>query len=154
MGKLKEAYTNRMIDFLAKEGERLILECINEVDYTHDTNNLADSYGYGVYLNGRIVKSGFANQIPNANKPRKWYRQEVWGRTRIQDFLNKEYKPQGYLDLVLAAAMPYGHALENASSGQKRKYRVISMSYDKLRNLSAKFKGSSVFHISNSTATL
>ena len=151
MGKLRDTYTKRLIDFLGKEGDRLINECLNEVDYNHMTENLADSYGYGVYLNGKLVKSGTANTIPNARNPRHWYGEEVWGRERIEEFLHKEYKAQGYVDLVLAAAMPYGHALEHASSGQKKRYRVISMSYGKLKNLSAKIKGSSVFHISNST---
>ena len=48
MGKLRDTYTKRLIDFLEKEGDRLINECLNEVDYNHITENLADSYGYGV----------------------------------------------------------------------------------------------------------
>ena len=151
MGKLRETYTKRLIDFLEKEGDRLINECLNEITYNHDTLNLADSYGYGVYLRGKLVRSGYALKEARATEPRVLFGHEVWGRKRIEEFLHKEYKAQGYVDLVLAAAMPYGHALEHASSGQKKRYRVISMSYGKLKDLSSKIKGSSVFHISNST---
>jgi len=43
--------------------------------------------------------------------------------------------------------MPYAAVLENASSGQKHKYRVISMSYDKMKQLQGEIKGASVVNI-------
>lgn len=151
MGKLRDTYTKRLIDFLGKEGERLINECLNEITYNHDTLNLADSYGYGVYLRGKLVRNGYALKAARATEPRVLFGHEVWGRKRIEEFLYNEYKARGYVDLVLAAAMPYGYDLEHPRSGRKKKYRVISMSYWKLKDLSSKIKGSSVFHISNST---
>ena len=63
------------------------------------------------------------------------------------NFLNNEYKPTNGIDMVIVAAMPYASVLENASSGQKHKYRVISMSYDKLKSIQSNFKGSSVVNI-------
>ena len=50
--------------------------------------------------------------------------------------------------MIVVAAMPYAEVLENASGGQTGKYRVISMSYDKLKKLSGVFPGSKVDIIS------
>ena len=49
--------------------------------------------------------------------------------------------------MVVAAAMPYAEVLENASSGQTRKYRVISMSYEKLKSVGQRLGGASTAKI-------
>ena len=137
----------RLLDALDKEGKRILAECEQERTYTHRTQNLYDSYGFGVYYNGKLTRKGFLSSSPTATKTKKWYGVEVEGREQIENFLNREYKPSKGIDLVIAAAMPYAHALENASSGQHQKYKVISMSYNKLRDLSSQVKGSSVSNI-------
>lgn len=140
----------RVLDQLEKEGQRILRECEHERSYTHRTQNLYDSYGFGVYCNGKLARKGFLSSLPTATKAKKWYGVEVEGREQIENFLNREYKPSKGIDLVIAAAMPYAHALENASSGQRQKYRVISMSYDKLTKLQSQVKGSLVSIISAS----
>ena len=140
----------RVLDQLEKEGQRILRECEQERTYTHQTQNLYDSYGFGVYYNGKLTRKGFLSSSPTATKAKKWYGVEVEGREQIENFLNREYKPTRGIDLVIAAAMPYAHALENASSGQHQKYRVISMSYNKLVELQKQAKGSVVSIISAS----
>lgn len=140
----------RLIDALEKEGKRILSECESERTYQHQSLNLFDSYGFGVYYNGKIEKKGFLTATQTATETKKWYGKEVDGREQIENFLNKEYKPSKGVELVIAAAMPYAHALENASSGQKQKYKVISMSYDKLVELQKQAKGSVVSIISAS----
>lgn len=145
MSTLKEQYLQQAILALSYEGKRIINECVNERTYDHRTYNLYDSYGFGVYYNGALRRMGYLNASKTADKARKWYGQKVWGREEIESFLKSEYSPakKGF-DLVIAAAMPYGRVLENASSGQHKKYKVISMAYDKLATLSSGLKGSSV----------
>ena len=140
----------RLIDALEKEGKRILSECESERTYQHQSLNLFDSYGFGVYYNGKIERKGFLTATQTATETKKWYGKEVDGREQIENFLNKEYKPSKGVELVIAAAMPYAHALENASSGQKQKYKVMSMSYDKLVELQKQAKGSVVSIISAS----
>lgn len=140
----------RVLDQFEKEGQRILRECEQERNYTHRTQNLYYSYGFGVYYNGKLTRKGFLSSSPTATKTKKWYGVDVEGREQIENFLNREYKPSKGIDLVIAAAMPYAHALENASSGQRQKYRVISMSYDKLTKLQSQVKGSLVSIISAS----
>ena len=137
----------RLLDTLEKEGKRILAECEQERTYTHRTHNLYDSYGFGVYLNGKLQRKGFLSRSETATETKKWYGQEISGREQIENFLTGEYKSGKGIDLVVVAAMPYAEVLENASSGQHQKYKVISMSYNKLKELSNGVKGSSVSNI-------
>ena len=141
---------NRLVNQLEQEGYRILRECEQERTYTHQTQNLYDSYGFGVYYNGSLLRKGFLSPSKTAEVSKSWYGVSVEGREQIENFLNREYKPSKGIDLVIAAAMPYAHALENASSGQHQKYRVISMSYNKLSRLKSQAKGSVVSIISAS----
>lgn len=125
----------KMLMKLAKAGEGLVREIVySDAEYTTQTANLDDSFGYGVYHCGKMVYHGFLTPSKDAAKPRRWYHREIWGRSEIEAKL-KAMSPSGTYALVLYAAMPYASALENASSGQKRKYRVISTSYNHLEEL-------------------
>ena len=142
MAGLADRYIDSMVAFLHKEGERILDECEDEREYNHDTMNLYDSYGYGIYVRGRLVKSGYLSTSPMADEPRKWYKQQIWGREQIRNFLEAEYKPSSSIEMVVAAAMPYAEVLENA-----RKYRVISMSYEKLKSVGQRLGGASTARI-------
>lgn len=138
MSSLKDTYKLMLIDILQNEGQRIINECVEERGYTHQTKNLYDSYGYGVYDGGVLKRSGFLSATPSATVGKKWYNETLHGREEIQTFLS-EYKPKSNgLSLLIAAAMPYGKVLEG------RKYQVISMAYNKLQSLANGVKGASV----------
>ena len=137
----------RLLDTLEKEGKRILAECEQERTYTHLTQNLYDSYGYGVYYNGKLQRKGFLSASETATETKDWYGVEISGRGQIENFLMSEYKAPKGIELVIVAAMPYAEVLENASSGQHQKYKVISMSYNKLKDLSSQVKGSSVSNI-------
>lgn len=147
MATLRDKALMQILRMLETEGNRILQECEQERDYTHQTGNLYDSYGYGIYVDGKLAKAGYLSSSKTATENRKWYGQDVSGREQITHFLNSEYKPTNGIDMVVVAAMPYAHALENASSGQKHKYRVISMAHDKLKALQGKIKGSTVVNI-------
>lgn len=133
MGKYTDLAVQSVTNELARHGNRIINECINEITYQHDTYNLHDSYGFGVYHKGSLVKHGTLER--NASKSKMWYGEEIKGSEEIIKFLNS-YKASNGFELVVAAAMPYAEVLENASSRQKKKYKVISMAFDKLEEIS------------------
>ena len=142
MAMFKDRAIMQIVHKLKQEGNRILQECETERNYTHRTNNLYDSYGFGIYVGGKMRESGFLTPNQRATKNRKWYGQEVSGREQLLNFLNHEYKPTKGIDMVVVAAMPYAAVLE-----QKHKYRVISMSYDKLKQLQGEIKGASVVNI-------
>lgn len=123
---------------MKKEGKRIIRECVDERTYTHRSKNLYDSYGYGVYRDKNLVATGFLGS-QKAKASKKWYGKEIEGRTEIMNFLRSEYTPNGGLELVVAAAMPYAKVLEEGLGRVKKKYKVIAMSYDKLVDICPSF---------------
>ena len=142
MATLKDKALAQILQRLEQEGNRILQECESERDYTHRTNNLYDSYGYGIYVGGKMTKAGYLSSSKTATESRKWYGQDVSGREQITNFLNNEYKPTKGIDMVVVAAMPYAEVLEH-----KYKYKVIAMSYDKLKQLQEEFEGASVVNI-------
>ena len=126
---------------LADEGARILRQCVEQRDYTHRTYNLYDSYGYGVYVSGKLQRYGFLG-TQKATEPRKWYGENVRGREEILEYLKSEHKPSNdAIELVIAAAMPYAKVLESGGGGIKHKYKVISMSNDLLREIAPKYGG-------------
>ena len=138
---LKQQATEQIVAQLADEGARILRQCVEERDYTHRTYNLYDSYGYGVYVSGKLQRYGFLG-TQKATEPRKWYGEDVRGRDEILEYLKSEHKPSNdAIELVIAAAMPYAKVLESGGGGIKHKYKVISMSNDLLREIAPKYGG-------------
>jgi hypothetical protein len=146
MSDFRNILTHKLIDDLAEHGERIIRECENERTYEHRTKNLHDSYGYGVYSGGTLVRHGFLCSA-QATKGKNWYGERLKGRDEITQYL-QSYKSEG-IELVIVVAMPYGEVLENGGGRYKyhQKYKVISMSYDKLSALKAQYPHSLVSRI-------
>ena len=138
---LKQQATEQIVAQLADEGARILRQCVEQRDYTHRTYNLYDSYGYGVYVSGKLQRYGFLG-TQKATEPRKWYGEDVRGRDEILEYLKSEHKPSNdAIELVIAAAMPYAKVLESGGGGIKHKYKVISMSNDLLREIAPKYGG-------------
>lgn len=125
MGRLIGMFREDMLDALSNEGRRIASECEAERSYTHRTKNLKDSYGWGVYHDGKLQRRGFLTDSPEADRPRRIGGADVQGRQEIMEYLLR-YKPTAQYELVVYAAMPYASILE------ERKYRVISTAVRKL----------------------
>lgn len=146
MGKIADKYVLELIDSLENDAKRILKECVDERTYTHRTMNLYDSYGYGIYLQGKLQRSGYLSNSPSAKKGRKINGAEIKGREEINKYFNNDYTPKGFIDLAVVAAMPYARTLEEGSGGLKNKYRVISMSLAKLQSIASKY-GATVYPI-------
>lgn len=134
-------FVEQMVASMRKDGDRILDECLASIDYTNQTYNLHDSYGYAIFVRGERVAMKTTDQM--ATEGVKWYQQIIEGSEEIRRFFNA-FKPSKGIDLVIAAAMPYAEVLEGATSGQHRTYKVISMSYDKLQAVADKYPGATV----------
>lgn len=139
MGKIHDIAIKVILDSLEKDAKRILNECVNERTYEHQTYNLYDSYGYGIYYKGRLIRSGFLSPAPTATENKKWYGKSIQGRDAIKEFLSSGYSASGMIDLAIAAAMPYARVLEEGGGGIKKKYKVISMSFGKLNEIKGKY---------------
>lgn len=144
MGVLMNKAIKLTLKEVEKEAKRILQECVDERDYKHDTLNLYDSYGYGIYLQGKLCSKGFLSADSQAEKSKKWYGETLYGRDEITKYLETEYQPVGFIDVAIAAAMPYAKVLEAGGGGAKKKYKVISMSFEKLDKIASAYNGAVV----------
>lgn len=128
---------NKIVDMLSNEGGKLILQAVNSRDYTHRTYNLHDSYGSAVYLNGKLVEKSVMLLGSKATKAKSYKGSKLKGSEEIMKYF-RSYKPKSELELVVAAAMPYGVVLEKGGGGLRRKYKVISGINTEVGNLAAR----------------
>lgn len=140
MGK----FLDKLIDSLAKDGEKIIKKAYETKTYKDRTYNLHDSYGSAVYYKGVLLPNTIYYTTPNATKTKKWYGSLIKGHSELIDFL-QEYEGGSGLELVVVAAMPYASILENQEGRVRQKYKVISGVTLDMNNLTLqKYKGSSV----------
>lgn len=128
---------NKIVDMLANEGGKLILQAVNSRDYTHRTYNLHDSYGSAVYLNGALVDKSIRTLEPMATEAKKYKGSKLKGSEEIMKYF-RNYKPKSEIELLVVAAMPYGSVLEKGEGGLRRKYKVISGINTEVGNLAAR----------------
>ena len=131
---------DKFVDMLATEGGNLITQAVSSRDYTHRTLNLHDSYGSAVYLNGALVERSVRTLPAQATKAKKFKGKEIRGAEEIIKYF-RSYKPKSEIELVVAAAMPYGVVLEKGEEGGgglKHKYKVISGINTEVGNLAAR----------------
>jgi len=136
---IKSVYIRTVLNSLEQDGKRILSECYNSKDFQDRTFNLASSYGYCIYVSGVPQRIGFLSPNTRSTESREWYGQDIEGRDEITKFFNSVYSPSSGIELTIAVAMPYGKVLENKGGGIKRKYKVISMAYDKLKALTGKY---------------
>ena len=128
---------DKFVDMLADEGGKLILQAVNSRDYTHRTYNLHDSYGSAVYLNGKLVEKSVMLLGSKATKAKSYKGSKLKGSEEIMKYF-RSYKPKSAIELVVAAAMPYGVVLEKGGGGLRHKYKVISGINTEVGNLAAR----------------
>ena len=152
MGKFRAMAIQYITEKLSDDGRKVIDACINEITYTHRTYNLYDSYGWCVYYDGYIKNMGFLSPYQRATDFKYWgngdNKRPIFGRNEIKRFFDEYKATKDTFELVIAAAMPYAEILEEGGGRLKHKYRVISMSFQKLQELSAKYGGAYVVGLS------
>ena len=137
---VKAGNEQKIIAYLASEGERLIKLAYASKQTFDDSKNQKDAYGYRVYLDGREVKTGFVNNTPESDKEHHgWAKHEIppdTGRGYLMEFFD-EYKPspKGF-ELLVVNAIYYSQILEDGmQNAMHHKYRIISQIRDNFDNL-------------------
>lgn len=140
MGVYKGKYGNMLNDMFLDALEKECYDFINktldiieanghEEYYEHETFNLHDSYGFGIFLNGKLMRRGWVD--PKATAPREFPDGHVlWGGSEIETLFNGTDRTsnKGYV-IMIAAAMPYALNLESGYK-MKHKYKVITFMDD------------------------
>lgn len=123
----KKKALNKVIDYLADEGERLIKKAYETSTFTNRLYNLHDSYSSAVYYNRTLID----RTIRYLGEEKSIQGVEVGGgitingRDESYSFFSS-YKPQtNGFHLVIVAAMFYASDLEKGI-GIRRKYKVIT----------------------------
>ena len=118
----------QIITELCRFAKEELLSAYNNSTYAKDkTQNLADSYVWGVYYKGKLQQHGFLTSGKKATQPRRvsYTNKSVFGRDEAQTFISS-YKPQtNMFEVIFAAEMYYGSYLEGGTKRNK-KYIVLS----------------------------
>lgn len=112
---------------LSQEGKRLMQLAYASRGFANRTKNLKDSYCYGVYDKGKLVKKGFLSSAPDAERTNRGWS----GRDEAEAFLSQvgeQINRKGF-SLVIGVALFYGSILES------RGYRVLANIEMDLRDL-------------------
>lgn len=110
-----EEISETIIDALARKGEEFVRTAIESVTYNHRTWNLYDSYAWGVYDHGQLVRHGTLNTDSGISHMAKDPNHGLWGYQEAQKFLDEmeDEVNQDGISLVIGAAMFYSGILES-----------------------------------------
>lgn len=137
---------SKMVDYLAKQGDRIIKEAARTAATTERTGNQGDAYGWAVYYDGILKKMGFWTPTPAAHEKHRGYKDipDGTGRQWVVDYFRNNFTPadKGFA-LVCVNAAYYTVPLEKGtySKGDAPKYRVISQIFGDMETLATKLKG-------------
>lgn len=144
---LLQKQTNKIVDYLAGQGKKIIHDAIQTKDTRQRTQNQNDAYGWAVYYNGREMRRGYWTSAPQANEKRNgWANAGInpgYGREDLVKYLD-EYKPKSNgFQLIVVNAVFYT-AIQEAGRGRlKHKYRIITQEFSNMaeagRGVSKKF---------------
>lgn len=150
MADKNEILTN-LITKLANEGNKIIIHAYERADYDKDkTQNLHDSYGSAVYLNGVLQERTIRYMTERAayGKYNMYTGQPETGRSEIYKFLREHDAYKSGIELVVAVAMFYARPLEDGTyTDSSKKWKVISLAHDDLAALQREIKGSEIHTI-------
>lgn len=145
--KLLQLQINKIIDYLAAQGERIIHDAVQTKDTRQRTQNQNDAYGWTVYYNGKEMRRGYWTSAPQANKKRNGWEsagiESGYGREDLIQYF-RDYKPKttGF-QLIVVNAVFYTGILEKGGGGVKRRYRVITQEFANMSEAGRKISSQS-----------
>lgn len=133
---LLQKQIDKMVDYLAGQGKKIIHDAIQTKDTRQRTQNQNDAYGWAVYYNGREMRRGYWTSTPQANEKRNgWTNAGInpgYGREDLVKYFD-EYKPKSNgFQLIVVNAVFYT-AIQEAGGGRlKHKYRIITQEFSNM----------------------
>lgn len=137
-------------DLLAREGQRIASEANRSAEAQNRSGNMADAFGYAVYLDGKEIRRGYANDAPTSDGPhRGWEKHGIpadTGRGYVDTYLDSYDAPERGYHLVVVNAAYYSRILEEGAQARPRRqvatrYRIISQMTDEMDALALKYRG-------------
>lgn len=144
---LLQRQIDKIVDYLAKQGDRIIKRAAATKDTRNKKKNQLDAYGWCVYYGGKKVKQGYLTPNRTAEQMHnEWKSKGIpksFGRDDVQLFFD-DYKPEsnGFI-LVCVNAVFYTTIQE--TGGAQKKYRIISQMAGEIQNIADQFKGSRIY---------
>jgi len=116
---------------LIMEGRRLVEKAYEEKGFVNRTNNLDDSYGSCLFVDGKEYPNSryYLHTLKQASVPYKYAGEEVYGREAVERFFDNFDKSvsKDKIMLVVVAAAPYARVLEDGLSyGLHHNYKVLA----------------------------
>ena len=116
---------------LISEGRRLVEKAYEEKNFINRTNNLADSYGSCLFVDGKEYPNSryYLHTSKQASIPYKYAGEDIYGREAVERFFDNFDKSvsKDKVMLVVVAAAPYARVLENGISyGLRHNYKVLA----------------------------
>jgi len=113
---LEDAINLTLLDSISKAAHKLLTEIFEDRQWSDDTGNLRDSFGYAVFKDGVQVKRDYlaAEQASKPYQPRGRMRSVgvLRGRQQVDAALD-EYQPRNFdYEVVIVAGMYYAVILE------------------------------------------
>lgn len=155
MGRLVNLYINRMVNYLAKEGDRIAHKALASKEALDRSLNMGDAYGYIVFYEGKVKKKGYALPTGMASEiHRGWDKigvKDGTGREWLDDFMDT-WKPEskGFVLIVVNAAF-YSGILEQGRQTNRgtsphygKQFQIISQIVTDMKELQSKFKDSTL----------
>lgn len=133
---LLQKQIDKIVDYLAIQGKRIIHDAIQTKDTRQRTQNQNDAYGWAVYYNGKEMRRGYWTSAPQANEKRNgWVNKGInpgYGREDLVKYFD-EYKPKSNgFQLIVVNAVFYT-AIQEAGGGRlKHKYRIITQEFSNM----------------------
>lgn len=147
---LLQRQIDKIVDYLAKEGDKVIKHAAATKGTRNRKKNQLDAYGWCVYYGGEKMKQGYLTPDKTATEPHNGWKNkdygETFGRDDVINFF-KDYKPEsnGFI-LVCVNAVFYTTIQEAPNSRRaQKKYRIISQMAGEIQNIADQFKGSRIY---------
>lgn len=142
MGRLLNAYINKTINYLARQGQLIAMQAWRTAATKIDTGNQRDAFGWGVYYKGSLKKYGYGGPELATEPHRDLHGGDSFGREWIFDYLQNEFKPttDGFC-LVIANAAWYSIEHETGRTPSGKKYKIISQIFNMLTPIANEFRG-------------
>lgn len=145
---LLQRQIDKIVDYLAKQGAKIIKRAAETKDTRNRKKNQLDAYGWCVYYGGRKMKQGYLTPNRTAEvMHNEWKSKGIpksFGRDDVQIFFD-QYKPESNGFILVCVNAVFYTTLQENPRGAQTKYRIISQVAGDMQNIAEQFKGAKIY---------
>lgn len=144
---LLQKQIDKIVDYLAKEGDKIIRKAASSKGTKNKKRNQLDAYGWCVFYGGKKIKQGFLTPGKTATEMHSdWKAKGIgksFGRDDVMIFFD-EYKPQSNGFILVCVNAVFYTTIQEVGRAQW-KYRIISQVASDMDALAGQFKGARTY---------